>query len=54
MEGDLKPVVEVLPEELDNERIQRLLGNQGLYDASQDEYNSPFHDDERWIVRSED
>ena len=26
----------------------------GVWDASQDEYVNPSHDDERWIVRSED
>jgi hypothetical protein len=40
--------------EKDTEVTARILGALGLVDATLFDYESPTHDDSRWIVRGED
>lgn len=36
--------------EEEREYVTRMLGNYGLYDASLDEYNTKYHQDEQWVI----
>lgn len=38
----------------EREYLNRVLGSFGLYDASQDECDTPEHQDERWAVEEYD
>ena len=40
--------------EKDTEVTARLLGALGLYDATQDLYDNPDHEDSQWVIRSID
>lgn len=46
MSPEAQPPVEIIIRDL--ERVRALLGSQGLYDASQDEYKNPEHTDSVW------
>ena len=46
--------MEIVMSEESLARVRHLIGSLGLYDASQDDYLNPDHDDSKWIVRSVD
>jgi len=46
---ELERPAELIMSEESIARVRRLIGSLGLYDASQDDYLNPEHDDERWL-----